>query len=343
MIMRHMTAFAFVLATSVAGAGAQEFQIVKVASVTGSTVDSLKPKTIIFNDHRVDERSDKGAFIKYEEWARTKPLERQFLSLFPKFSEGMIHRIVDGSKKEMKDELQMYVTEARFKLSRPAASIDLKQFATLPFIEKIDPAIKHQVIKASEVSVLNDERSAANRNPDRPWCEGTGVSLCTRSSYKLEGKLPIGVALANKLRDSERKVSDTVEFESELRLLKASDIDEAAMQKLTGVNTPVAGMLEQNMFHVNQVMRFGKLIAVVQPNPADASSSVATVMIALAISSHTLDSKKKYQDVPVLRNMVPSQVLLGQSSFNTGNSLSAGLPVYVRNRIKAIAGMLDRG
>jgi hypothetical protein len=341
--MRHMTAFAFVLATSVAGAAAQEFQIVKVASVTGSTVDSLKPKTIVFNDRRVDETSDKGAFIKYEEWARTKPLERHFLSLFPEFSEGMIHRIVDGSKKEMKDELQMYVTEARFKLSRPAASIDLKQFATLPFIEKIDPAIKHQVIKASEVSVLNDERSAANKNPDRPWCEGTGVSLCTRSSYKLEGKLPIGIALANKLRDSDKKVSDTVEFESELRLLKASDVDEAALRKLTGVNTPVAGVVEQNMFYVNQVMRFGKLIAVVQPNPADASSSIATVMIALAVSSHTLDTKKKYQDVPVLRNMVPSQVLLGQSSFNTGNSLSAGLPVYVRNRIKAIAGMLDRG
>ena len=342
MMMRHMTAFVFVLAAS-ADASAQEFQIVKVASVAGSTIDSLKPKTIVFNDHRVDETSDKGAFIRYEEWSRTKPLERQFLSLFPKFSEGTIHRVVDGAKKEMKDELQMYVTEARFKLSRPAASIDLKQFATLPFIEKIDPAIKHQVIKASEVSVLNDERSAANKNPDRPWCEGAGVSLCTRSSYKLEGKLPIGIALANKLRESERKVSDTVEFESELRLLKASDIDEAALQRLTGVNTPVAGMLEQNMFHVNQVMRFGKLIAVVQPNPADANSSIATVMIALAVSSHTLDSKKKYQDVPVLRNMVPSQVLLGQSSFNTGNSLSAGLPVYVRNRIKAIAGMLDRG
>jgi hypothetical protein len=343
MLMRHVTAFAFVLAASVAGAGAQEFQIVKVSSVAGSAVDKLQAKTIFFNDHRVDETSDKGAFIKFEEWSRTKPLQRQFLSLYPKFTEGMIHRIIDGAKKEVKDELQMYVTEARFKLSRPAASIDLAQFATMPFIEKIDPAIKHKVIKPSEVSVLNDERSAANRNPDRPWCEGPGVSLCTRSSYKLEGKLPIGIALANKLRESERKVSDTVEFESELRLLKASDVDEAALQKLTGVSTPVAGVLEQNMFHVNQVMRFGKLIAVVQPNPADANSSIATVMIALAVSSHTLDTKKKYQDVPVLRNMVPSQVLLGQSSFNTGNSLSAGLPVYVRNRIKAIAGMLDRG
>ena len=66
-------------------------------------------------------------------------------------------------------------------------------------------------------------------------------------------------------------------------------------------------------------------------------------MIALAVSSSTLEMKKKYQAVPVLRNLVPSQVLLGNSSFNTGNSISAGLPSYVRNRIKAIADILDRG
>src|SRR5688572_16776194 len=275
MLMRYAAA-ALVLTASVADAGAQEFQIVKVASVAGSAVDNLKSKTIFFNDHRVDETSDKGAFIKFDEWSRTKPIQRQFLSLFPSYSEGTIHRIVDGSKKETKDELQMYITEARFKLSRPAASIDLSQFATLPFIESIDPAIKHKVIQPSEVSLLKEERASSNKNPERPWCEGTGVSICTRSVYKLEGKLPIGIALANKLRDSDRKVSDTVEFESELRLLKASDLDEAALQKLTGVTTPVAGVVEQNMFYVNQVMRFGKLIAVMQPNPADANSTIAT-------------------------------------------------------------------
>ena len=47
--------------------------------------------------------------------------------------------------------------------------------------------------------------------------------------------------------------------------------------------------------------------------------------------------------MPVLRNMVPAQVLLGKSSFNTGNSLSAGLPVYARNSVKSIAAILDRG
>jgi len=255
----------------------------------------------------------------------------------------MVHKTVDGVKKEVKDDLQMYITEARFMLSRPATSVNLKSYATLPFIKSIDPSITHEIIKPEDVSTLKDEKGTNNKNPDRGWCEGPSVTACIRSHYKLEGKLPIGVALANKLRDSDRKLSDSIDFESELRLLSASDIDEPGLQRLTGIDTPVAGVLEQNMFYVNQVMRFGKLLAVFQPNQADAKSTVTTVMIALAVGSSTLEQKKKYEHVPVLRNLVPSQVLLGNSSFNTGNSISAGLPSYVRNRIKAIAGILDRG
>jgi hypothetical protein len=340
---RNLTATVLVFTATIAFAAAQDYKIVKVTSVAGAALDGLKPKTILFTDHRLDDKTDKGAFIHFDEWSRTKPTEFKFLNLFPTFKEGMVHKIIDGSKKEVKDELQMYVTEARFMLSRPATSVDLKAYATLPFIQSIDPTIKHELIKASDVSTLKDEKGQNNKNPDRAWCEGTGVTACIRSSYKLEGKLPIGVALANKLRDSERKLSDKIEFESEMRLLSAADVDEAGLRKLTGIDTPVAGLLEQNMFYVNQVMRFGKLIAVFQPNPADAKSTVTTVMIALAVGSSTLEQKKKYENVPVLRNLVPSQVLLGNSSFNTGNSISAGLPSYVRNRIKAIAGILDQG
>ena len=114
----------------------------------------------------------------------------------------------------------MYVTEARFKLSRPAASIDLKQFATLPFIESIDPAIKHEVIKPSDVSILKDEKGRQQQESGPRLVRRRRRHRLHRSSYKLEGKLPIGVALANKLRDSERKLSDTIEFESEMRLLR---------------------------------------------------------------------------------------------------------------------------
>ena len=343
MWIRSSTATLLVFATTVALAASQDYQIVKVASVAGATIDTLKPRTIFFTDHRTDETSDKGAFIRFDEWSRVRPVEYKFLNLFPDFKEGMVHKVIDGTKKEVKDELQMYVTEARFLLSRPADTVNLNTFATLPFIQSIDPSIKHEVIKPADVSTLKDEKGTNNKNPDRAWCEGAGVTACIRSKYKLEGKLPIGVALANKLRDSEKKLSDTIEFESEMRLLKAADLDEAGLKQLTGVTTPVTGVLEQNMFYVNQVMRFGKLIAVFQPNPANAKSTITTVVIALAVGSSTLDQKKKYENVPVLRNLVPSQVLLGNSSFNTGNAISAGLPSYVRNRIKAISCILDRG
>jgi len=81
-------------------------------------------------------------------------------------------------------------------------------------------------------------------------------------------------------------------------------------------------------------MQFGKLLAVFQPYPGDPSKTVATVFMALAIESSVLDKRKEFAMVPVLRNLVPAQVLAGKSSFNTGKSLSAGLPVYARSSVK---------
>ena len=109
-------------------------------------------------DHRTDDKSDKGAFIRFGDWSKSRPVEYKFLNLFPAFKEGMVHKIIDGTRKEVKDELQMYVTEARFMLSRPATSVNLKNYATLPFIKKIDPSITHEVIKPSDVSTLKDEK-----------------------------------------------------------------------------------------------------------------------------------------------------------------------------------------
>jgi hypothetical protein len=44
----------------------------------------------------------------------------------------------------------------------------------------------------------------------------------------------------------------------------------------------------------------------------------------------------------VLRNLIPAQVLSGNSTFNTGNSISSGLPNYTRNSLRAIADLLER-
>src|SRR3954470_8294025 len=234
MTMRRSLLIMLAIAASACGAQAQEFQIVKVASVAGFPVDQLKPQTIVFNDYRDAEISEGASgFIRFEDWGRRMPAQRQLLSLYPTYAEGMTTRTIEGMQTTYKDKLQLYVAEARFLVGKPAAAIDLKRYTALPFLEKIDPAIKHQVIKPADLTLLNEERNHNNRNPQRQWCEGAGVTLCIRSRYKLEGKIPMGVALANKLRDNERKLTDTIEFENEFRVLKPGEFDEAGIQKLT--------------------------------------------------------------------------------------------------------------
>jgi len=90
-------------------------------------------------------------------------------------------------------------------------------------------------------------------------------------------------------------------------------------------------------------MEFGKVVAVLQQHPTENNQTIATAYMALAIKTKVLDRKKEFERVPVLHNLVPGRLLMGNSSFNTGSSLSAGLPSYTRNQIQAIANILACG
>jgi hypothetical protein len=196
---------------------------------------------------------------------------------------------------------------------------------------------------AADPARPREPKTIHNQHPQRKWCEGRPIVICLRSSYKLEGRLPMGIALANKIREGSRQISDTLEFDSEATVLSAAEVGELGLGNLTRLETAAAGALEQSIFYVNQVMQFGKLLAVFQAHPADPQKTVVSVFTALALESSLLGKQKQYAKVPVLRNLVPAQVLLGKSSFNSGKSLSAGLPVYARNQIKAIAALLEDG
>jgi hypothetical protein len=321
-------------------ASAQEYRIEDVPSVTALPIDKLKPGVIAFSDHRGDPlvEASTGGLMKFTEWARGRPVQKQLLGLYPAYEEPTLKSTSGGVTKTRKARLHMYVADARFLVNKP--SIDFARYVTLPFVEKLDPAISSKLIPAAEALPQKDAQSASNRNPDRTWCESRPATLCIASRYKFEGKLPIGIVLLNQLRDSEKKVADYIDFHSELRALSPTEIDEVSLQKLTGLDTPVIGVLEQSIFYVNQIMQFGKFIAVAQKNPSAAGQTVVTAFAALAVESDILEKKKEYERVPVLRNLVPAQVLSGNSSFNTGNSISSGLPNYARNRIKAIAQIL---
>ncbi len=331
------------LATASAQTRPPEFQLEEITTPAGFAVERLKPKTIAFIDRPGDELIDPDAgLIRFEDWAQARPIEKQFLTPFPSYSEPTVETMVDGVRKRQKEKLHMYVAEARFALARPPETIDLASFVTLPFIQRTDPAIKHELITPAEVVSPKDPRALHNQHPLRRWCETRPVTICVRSRYQFEGKLPLGIQIANKLRDSSKKaIADHLEFESELTLRPPAEVSELGLAALTGLDTPSIGALEQNIYYINQVMQFGKLLAVFQRHPTDANQTIVTVYMALAVETNIFLKKKEFSKVPVLRNLVPAQVLAGKSSFNTGNSISAGLPIYARNQVKAIAAILD--
>jgi hypothetical protein len=327
---------------SAAAAGAQEFRIEDVSAASNADVAQLKPGTIAFSDHTDGDAAAGGTDpARFEDWASKRPDQKKFLALFPAYTEPTGSKTPNGDAGPSTDKLYMYVAQARFILDRAPGAIDLSHYATLPFLEKIDPAIKHTLITAADVAPFKGETNASNDDPDRKWCTGRSTSICIQSSYKLEGKIPIGIMLVNKLRDSSKKIADHIDFQSELAALSPADVDQPGLQQLTALDTPIVGVLEQNIFYVNQIMRFGKFFAVFQGHPADAGKTVVTAFMALAIDAGVFDKKREFENVPVLRNLVPEQVLMGRSSFNSGASISAGLPKYARNEIATVAGILE--
>jgi len=324
-------------------ARADEFRIEEVPSVVAVNPAALKPVTVAFSDHRTDELADSATgLMPFADWARARPVQKQFLSLYPGYVEPTINVVVNGLTKRHTEKLHMYVAEARFLVAKAPGAIDLSRYTRLDFLAGIDPAIKHRTLGPDELVPYNDPEEAYNRHPSRRWCEDPRT-LCIASRYQLEGRLPVGIRLANKLEEGGGKaIADFIEFQSELRALPPQELDEAGLKRLTGLDAPVTGALEQNLFHVNQMMQFGKFLAVLQPDPTNAARTVVTAFVALAIETDVLEKKKEFERVPVLRNLVPAQVLMGNSSFNTGTSISAGLPSYSRNRLKAVAESLQR-
>jgi hypothetical protein len=340
---RHAIVFAGYLGivSIAAAAGAQDFVIGDVSAARLADLTQLKSGVIAFSDSTSEGSiNSETALMTFDDWASKHPAEKKFLALFPTYTEATVDQPGSDRAVKITEKLYIYVAQARFLLDRAPGAIDLSRNVTVTFLEKVDPAIKHKQIAAADVVNFKDDPGAGNDNPDRKWCTGRAASICIASVYQLEGKIPMGIMLVNKLRDSAKKVVDHIDFQSELSALAPADLDQAGLQELTKLEAPISGALEQNIFYVNQIMKFGKFLAVFQAHPADANKTVVTAFMVLAIKARVLNEKRGFESMPVLRNLVPAQVLMGQSSFNSGNSISAGLPKYARNEIKTVAGIL---
>ncbi|MET0710388.1 MAG: hypothetical protein ABWY82_26620, partial [Tardiphaga sp.] len=240
---------------------ADDFKLDLVASVAAVPVTALKPRVIVFSETRLGEKADSPAeLIPFDEWLRDKPVQRRFLAMLPDFREPLLKE--GGTAK-----LSMYVAEARFRLPKPAQAFDLKRYASIAFLEGLDPAVKHTAIAIADAIPNKDAASANLRPMGRKWCED--AAGCFQSRYRFEGRIPMGILLVNKLRDETKKpIPDYIEFQSEVRLPSPQDPQFVDIRTLTGIDAPVAGVFEETIFWVNQVIHSGKILAVMQQDPS---------------------------------------------------------------------------
>ena len=222
--------------------------------------------------------------------------------------------IVDGARRRYRERLHMYVAEARFVISRPPASLNLAQLRDAA-VRRADrsrdqaPAGHRRGPRAPAAS----RGSIHNQHPQRKWCEGRRVVICLRSTYKLEGRLPVGIAARQQAPGRLAAAFPTrSNSTASSRCCRRPRSTSSGSPSSPQLDTPPAGALEQSIFYVNQVMQFGKLLAVFQAHPSDPGKTVVSVFTALAIESNLLGKQKQFANVPVLRNLVPAQVLAGQ-------------------------------
>src|SRR5918993_3930131 len=123
-----LRAMALAAALTVSPAGAQEFRLEEVPSVTAVDLASLKTGTIAFSDHRTNELADSATgLMPFAEWSRARPVQKQFLSLYPNYSEPTINVVVNGITKRHTEKLHMYVAEARFLIGKPPRAVNLSR------------------------------------------------------------------------------------------------------------------------------------------------------------------------------------------------------------------------
>lgn len=310
--------------------------------------------------HAQDVPKLKHPEVRFSEWASKYPQEKQVLSLFRGYTEPRVTFVEDGVKKNALAELTIYVTQDRFTIKKPASAINLASMIKVEVIAKLDPEIFHQPIATAQTmpevggrgpvpnfkwcdkgyfSLADYEQNLSHLKGDHVWCAPGGRSICVESCYPFKNALWYNAVAAYNL--AKKTVSSNaadlkdygVAMQSEVRYFVSDAEYGLDVKSLTGINSPVRGIVEINIFYVNQVMQFGKIVAVFQEDPANAQATILTSMVAVGVRSKTL---KKYSAV--------GAVLKGEArrTLNTATGLTAGVPIFARNIAKSIVEILEK-
>ena len=300
---------------------ADDFKLEPVTSVASIPVSQLKPRIIVFSETRLGEKAEFAC--------RTDPVRRMAArqagaAALSRHAAGFPRAAAEGRRHR-----EAFDVCRGGALSPPEAGAGLRPQA---LCEHRFSRRARSGGEAHSRSRSSDMRSRT-RMRCRPICgrwaangARTPPAASSRAIASRAGFRPAffwSTSCATRPR-SRSRISSNSRAKSGCR--RRSTPQFVDLRTLTGLDAPVSGVFEQTIFWVNQVIHSGKILAVMQQHPTDPNASIATIYVALTIRSDVLNKQRNFSNAPILRNLVPVQLLMGRSSFNSGDSISAGLP-----------------
>lgn len=302
--------------------------------------------------------------VPYLEWAQRNPEEREVLNIFPAFKPPVVRFKRYGIEESRTEAYTTYVTKMQVIILKSAAHLKLEDLARFETVQKMSAELKHRPIQSHQVMPLLAGKAAIENfkwcnegqwldsfqlpqketnlsymiNPERPWCKADGRTLCLETCYHFSPGWKAAVQIYNNTLGSKDPKDAGQAMQSEIRYFvsEAEYGSRVPLARLTQINTPVRGVMEQNTFYFNQVFTWAKVVAVFQEHPTDSQKTVMTTLAAFNMRSKYCQDGK-YKDL--------CKAIKGESKgrlgVNTKTGISAGIPVYSREIAAGLAKILE--
>lgn len=302
--------------------------------------------------------------VPYLSWAAQNPADRELLNIFPSFKPPTIQFMQYGRPKTRTEQYHTYVTKMQVAINKNAANIRLADLVTLETVKAMDKELVHRQISADKTMptlvgkapIENfkwcNEGAWINSfglpqkekdltylvNPERAWCDGKSRGICIESCYHFSPGWKAAIAFYNNTLGSKDPKDWGEAMQSEIRYF-VSEAEYGSRQplaQLTKINTPVRGVMEQNIFYFNQIFAWGKIVAVFQEHPTNAQQTVMTVLSAYAFRSKYCTDSKYAEVCKVIKSEST-----GDRGLNTPTGISAGIKIHSQEIAVGLARVLQ--
>lgn len=330
-----------------AGAEPRTVQKLSVQAFDALETAKLDPKILYYGEK----------ILTFDEWSQQSPLEFKALALYNGYIEPTVTVIKNTIPRRAVEKLMIYLVRTKTVLKKAGREINLSQLINLETVRKFDPELEVQPIQHNQFMSAVAGKGPVNNfkwgnckgaierpqrelelsytNPKtRSWCNDPSRSICVEACYRFGAGWSNAVLLNNLMVADEASKKDYgVGLQAEIRYFETEkdlELNAEQVASLTGIKTPVRGVGELNLFYFNQVFEFGKVIAILQDHPSISNQTIVTSFFVMGIKKRTWDLYAGVQ-----------KIIIGESKANTETGISAGVPIFTQNIIKAIGNILE--